>query len=61
MFIFQSIIRKRELLRYKKLKIIYVLNRIENFVAKHLNFRTRETFFFPFFEQKHVDYFNKSV
>ena len=35
----------------KKLKIIYVLNRIENLAAKHLNFRTREIFF-HFFRAK---------
>ena len=33
----------------KKLKIIYILNRTDNFAAKHLNFRTREIFFFFYF------------
>ena len=38
----------------KKLKIIYVLSRIENFAAKHLNFRTREKSFFSFLSSENM-------
>ena len=53
----------------KKLKIIYVLNRIENHAAKHLNFRTREKFLSSFLSNENMfvilkemfDDFNKKL
>ena len=46
----------------KKLKMIYILSKTENLVAKHLNFRTREkSFFFISFERKHACHFEKNV
>ena len=36
----------------KGLRMIYILNRIENLAAKHLNFRTCKKFFFHFFRAK---------
>ena len=38
----------------KQLKIIYVLNRIENFAAKHLNLRTREVFHYLFLSNENM-------
>ena len=32
-----------------KFKMMYVLSRVKKLTAKHLNFRTREEFFFRFF------------
>ena len=38
----------------KKLKMIYMLSRIEQLAAKHLNFRTHEKFHFSFFSSKNM-------